>query len=391
MRLLVVAFTGSVHAARYLQLLEGSGWEVHVFDPLIHARPHPELPPVTLHTAPRCDEPPPGVRLVRGSEQEGIGFAGRAAHLGRLLDELAPDLLHTHEIQHSAAVADRVRRDRGGLPVPWLVTNWGSDLFWFGRSASHRPLIRSVLSGCDHYGAECHRDVALARAFGLRGDVVGVWPVTGGLDIDQAAALRAPGPVSARRTLVVKGVGAQTPWGRAEVALDAVGRCADLLDGWELCSYQLDDALETPFAAAAEQAGMRYTQLSTHAARESAHDALLAMHGRARVSLALNRSDGLSTSFLEALAMGSFPVQSDGSCGRELTPHGRGALFVDRDADAATIAAALRRALTDDALVDGAAELNAQVAAVHLDRRRVRPRILDMYERIVTRAWLEAA
>jgi glycosyltransferase involved in cell wall biosynthesis len=88
--------------------------------------------------------------------------------------------------------------------------------------------------------------------------------------------------------------------------------------------------------------------------------------------------------------MGSFPVQATGSCGREITPDGRGAIFVPAtDTDAVT--AAMRRALTDDELVDTAAEINARAAAEHLDRRRTRARVLDAYERIVCDAALTRA
>ena len=136
---------------------------------------------------------------------------------------------------------------------------------------------------------------------------------------------------------------------------------------------------------------MAFSQLSDIRVRDSPRDDLLAMHARARVSIGLNRSDGLSTSFLEAIAMGSFPVQADTACGRELTPAGRGALFVPHD-DVDAVAAALRRALTDDALVDGAAAINAHVTAEFLDRRRIRARVLDAYDRVVTdAAWDEAA
>ena len=113
------------------------------------------------------------------------------------------------------------------------------------------------------------------------------------------------------------------------------------------------------------------------------------MHGRARVSLALNRSDALSTSFLEAMAMGSLPVQSSSSCGSEITPPNQGALFV-RATDVDAVTTALRRALTDDALVDAAAEINERACAEHLDRRRTRARVMDAYERILDDSALRA-
>ncbi|HEV7772200.1 MAG TPA: glycosyltransferase [Conexibacter sp.] len=390
MRLVVVGFAASVHVARCLQLLVDTGWDVHLFDSQLEPHPHPELPPVTLHPAVPCDPPPgSGVRVAAPPADADRGFDGRVEHLLAVLDDVRPDVVHSHELQHAGAlVAGARRRRNGGLGAPWVVTNWGSDVYWWGRVRTRAPFIRSVLGACDWYGAECHRDVALARAFGFRGRVMGVWPVAGGIDVDQAAALRAPGPTSARRAIALKGVAGAI--GCAEVALAAIERCRDLLDGWELCVYQANDAFTEQSAAIAETVGMRCTRLSGPAANESAHEDVLAMHGRARVSIGLNRTDALSTSFLEAVAMGAFPVQSRSSCGAELTPPGRGALFV-RPSDVDEVAAALRRALVDDTLVDDGAALNERLAREHLDRRRTRARMVDAYERIAVDAMVEAA
>lgn len=388
MRLLVVGFANSIHVARYLQLLDDAGWDVHLFDSRSETVPHPELPAVTLHPATPCEAPDgSGLRIASPQGEVPEPAALRAAQLERTLAQLQPDVVHSHEIQHGGALVDVVRL-RGGLDAPWLVTNWGSDIFWFGHGRAYAPRIRSVLAGCDYYGAECHRDVALARAFGFRGRVVGVWPVGGGIDVGQMTSLRSAGPTSARRSLAVKG--ALGAVGRGDVALDAVEGCADLLAGWELCVYQLREDLEPRALAIAEAAGMSYTRLSFADASQSTHDELLRMHGRARVSLGLNRSDALSTSFLEALAMGSFPVQSSSSCGNEIAAPGRGALFVPAD-DVEAVAHALRRALTDDDLVDAGAAVNAHAVAEQLDRRRTRARVLDAYERILDDRWIEAA
>ena len=46
------------------------------------------------------------------------------------------------------------------------------------------------------------------------------------------------------------------------------------------------------------------------------------------------------------------------------------------------VAAAIRCALSDDALVDRAAELNARLAAERLDNGIVQARVVEMYERI---------
>lgn len=383
MRLLVVAFAGSVHTAHYLQLLEDSGWDVHLVDSQFAPSPHPALPPCTVHLH-GPGEVAPGARFTLANPDPDaelrVSEPQRVEHVAQLIEELQPDVIHSHETQHGAKLVERVRRSLGRLPAPWLLTNWGSDIYWYGRALEHHDLLRSAVAACDYYGAECHRDVALARVFGLRGQVVGVWPVAGGIDLEHARDLWAPGLTSERRTIALKGV--QSRWGGADLGLEAIERCGELLDGWELATYQSEPGLDEAAAGVAERTGMTHTPVSDYTTQRATHDDLLRMHGRARVSIGLNKSDGLSTSFLEALAMGALPLQSHSSCGYEVTPHGRGALFVP-PTDVDQITAALRRALTDDALVDAAAASNRRRADEFLDRRRTRARVLDMYERIL--------
>jgi glycosyltransferase involved in cell wall biosynthesis len=112
---------------------------------------------------------------------------------------------------------------------------------------------------------------------------------------------------------------------------------------------------------------------------------MLRLHGRARVSIGMSISDALSTSALEAMVMGSFPIQSNTSCLGELVRDGESGILVHPE-DPKAVATALRRAVSDDALVDRAAEINARIAAEQLDQSVVRPRVVEMYERILTKA-----
>jgi glycosyltransferase involved in cell wall biosynthesis len=364
-RLLIVGFAYSIHIARYLQLLPVSEWDVHLFASEGHAT-YPELPgEVTLH----LPDPKP--------------YAERVEELANVIAALRPDVVHSHEIQHAGALVAHARRHSGPPQPPWFVTSWGSDIFWNGRDPFFRRTIRDVLTNCDYYGTDCHRDVGLARAFGLQGRVIGVWPVPGGIDPAHAASLRTPGPTSARRAIAVKGRVSNI--GQGLVAFAAVERCADLLTGWEVGGYLVSPDLGRRYEALAARSGFSYTEVSQipqSGPLTGEHDQVLALQGRARVSLALNRSDGNSLSFLEAITMGAFPVQSSSCCGAEYVPQGRGALYVPAT-DAAAVAMALRRALTDDALVDAGAELNARIVAEHFDRDRIREQVVNVYEGIV--------
>ena len=77
----------------------------------------------------------------------------------------------------------------------------------------------------------------------------------------------------------------------------------------------------------------------------------------ARVYIGLAISDGLSTSMVEAMSSGGFPIQSRNSSAPEFLRDGITGGVVD-PYDIGGVAKILRKALFDDELVDSAAKAN---------------------------------
>ncbi|MGE5189532.1 MAG: glycosyltransferase, partial [Gemmatimonadota bacterium] len=96
------------------------------------------------------------------------------------------------------------------------------------------------------------------------------------------------------------------------------------------------------------------------------------------ISVGLSISDAISTSLLESIVMGSFPVQSWTACADEWIEDGRTGLLVPPE-DPEIVEKALRRALSDDGLVDRAAGENARLAAERLDRAVLKPLAVSIY------------
>ena len=108
---------------------------------------------------------------------------------------------------------------------------------------------------------------------------------------------------------------------------------------------------------------------------------MLHLFGRARVYIGSSISDAISTSLLEAIVMGAFPIQSCTACAEEWIVDGEMGFIVPPE-DPEPIAEAIRRAVSDDKLVDRAAELNAQLAKKRIDRAVIRPQVIAMYEKV---------
>jgi glycosyltransferase involved in cell wall biosynthesis len=315
-------------------------------------------------------------RIVTGKL---FGKNYRAAQLARLIDKLRPDLIHSLEIQHAGYMtleaAQMVRK-----PFPkWWVSNWGSDIYLFGRLDSHKDRIRSVMSRCDYYSCECERDIELAKEFGFKGKVMPVIPNAGGIDLEKAKKLRSPGKTSQRKVIALKGY--QNWSGRSLVGLRALELCADLLRHYELVVYSAqpeNSGVDLATELLAAKTGIRAKVLP----QNTPHDEILKLHGRSRISVGLSISDGISTSFLEALAMGSFPIQSDTSCANEWVECGKSGFLVPPE-DPVEIAKQIRIALTDDKLVDQAAEINWKTVEERLDDKIVSEKARQMYREIL--------
>jgi hypothetical protein len=91
---------------------------------------------------------------------------------------------------------------------------------------------------------------------------------------------------------------------------------------------------------------------------------------RSRIYLGASRSDGISTSFLEALNFGCYPIQTDTSCAGDWEKLGAIASIVPQNVS--IVADELIRSLTDDALVDSAQNQNMEVSKEYLSFEKVR-------------------
>lgn len=391
MRILFIAMSSSIHTARWLKQISDQGWDLHLFPSLDDEITHPEINNVTVHhmfyrwrknrnSKVRIKGTPLPYSIIVMLAKFLVNKLfpnSRTFQLHRLIKKIKPDIIHSMELQHAGYLTmDAIKSMKSKTP-PWIISNWGSDIYLFGKLAEHEPKITEVLSSCDYYFCECERDVHLAKSYGLRGKVLPVFPNTGGFDIPHVSSLRRPGPVSARRIIMLKGY--QGWSGRALVALRALERCVDLLDGYEVHVHSA--VTEDVFIAV--ELFQKSTGIPVNIIpKDSPHDDILRYHGQARLSIGLSISDAISTSLLEAMAMGSFPIQSWTACANEWIEDGRTGLLVPPD-DPDIIEQAICRAITDDDLVNRAAKQNYRLVEERLDQSILKPQAVDIYNTVV--------
>ena len=390
MRILFVAMAESVHTARWLRQISGEAWDLHLFD-LIEGSVSAEIPSVHTYTV---HPPPKGLagRLNWRSDypfRRGAGliktysppplrkwmFPSRVETLANLIRELKPDIIHSLEMQNESYPLLEVKRSLGGyLGAPWIYSSWGSDIYYFRNFAEHREKIRAVLRSCDFHIADSARDVALAVENGFGGESLGVFPVTGSYDVEDMREFMAPGPVSTRRSIAVKGY---EHWaGRALTALRALELCASHLRGYVIEIYLSDERVRSASLELSTRSG-----LDVRIIDKAENAEILKLFGRARIGIALSITDGTPSTMLESMIMGAFPIQSDTISTAEWIMHGENGFLVAPE-DPEQIATAIRMALEDDDLVDTAAEINHLAMLRRIDRSILQPQITELYKKV---------
>jgi glycosyltransferase involved in cell wall biosynthesis len=384
MTVLIVGRADSVHTQRWIAQFDAPGWRIHLFPSIPGVEPHPELKELTIHLGLHAEQKEEkrrieGFRIPSRSWASRLrrwfGPRQRSRVLARLVKRLKPTVVHSLETQSAGYLTAEAKELYGDGFPPWIHTNWGSDIYLFGRLSEHVERIRSVLSLCDFYSCECVRDVKLAREFGFRGHIFPVFPNTGGFQIQSLASIRKETlPPSKRRRIMLKGY--QGWAGRALFGLRALARCAEHLSDYEIIVYGNPKGEDIKIASGLLESdyGLKVTILPL-----VSHDRIMRYHAGARVSIGLSISDSISTSLLEAMAMGSFPIQSSTSCAEEWIKPGITGLIVPPE-DPQEVEAALRIALGDDGLVDRAADINWRTVIERLDMASLARKAVDMYE-----------
>jgi hypothetical protein len=289
----------------------------------------------------------------------GVPFA-QPFHLMEAIRRFEPDIVHSMEVQMAGYLC-LACREHAGTEFPfWLLSNWGSDIYLYRKLPEHQVRLGRIARTMDAYLAECRRDVAIIREMDFRGIVLPPVPASGGQSFGSLPAMADLDPPSRRREIVVKGYHGWS--GRSLHILAALRMIAS-----SLAPYTTRVTLASPAVREAAMELAAETGLDVVCDDHlPSHEEALKRIGRSRVTVGLGISDGISTTLLEAMALGSFPIQANTSCGDEWIRDGETGFLVSPH-DIAGLAEAIHRAVTDDALVDAAWLANRAVVEARWD------------------------
>lgn len=364
-RILIVGMADSVHLARWLSQFSSSPIDFVVFPSSPHRHIHTLLKELATSTSNQMTvtlQPSSMRTFALPLSVLDIPFRNffRSRLLRRLIQTNTFDLIHVLELQHAGYLLLDTKLTNT-LPKVF-ITNWGSDIYWFEQFTKHKERIIQLLKLASYYSAECQRDIDIVRRLGYTGITMPVIPNSGGINLDEIP--KDSLPASQRKKIMIKGYTGFV--GQAIIALKACELAADHLTDYEVIIYSA--SLKTRLRA------MKLRHIHkvhvTILKKRTQHNEMLRYFSESRIYIGISLSDGISTSLLEAMATGCYPIQTSTSCCDEwITNQTTGTIVINLNP--ALISKNIQDALVNDQLVDLAAILNKMRSAEAIDSKKI--------------------
>jgi glycosyltransferase involved in cell wall biosynthesis len=290
-----------------------------------------------------------------------MGNSWRSFQLSRAIRRYSPRIIHFHEMQHGAYLFNKIESKFRIEQITKIVSTWGSDLTIFSkigknlssdglRNPGHSDEIARVLSWTDILTAERYSEIEDAARMGYGKEFIAPVYITVGLEEREVSSVKTP--PSRRSQVIIKGY--QHDAGRALNALEAIRRIQGKIQDFEIVIYSASESVRIQAELISFETGIKIRIMP-----RIAHNEVLKEFEKSRVYVGLSISDGLSTSMVEAMSTGCFPIQSQNSAaGMFLKPGVSGFIVDPWEID--DIARKILIALEDDEMVDKAAVINME-------------------------------
>ena len=355
-RVVLVCMVDSIHVARWIAQFEPSEVEFTLFPSTPNRRVHSLIKDMIAKNG--------NIKIVPFGGKLSIPLWGmdlifsdyiRGLLLRRILKRDQPDFVHALELQHGGYITSRALEDEA-IKTQFIATNYGSDIYWFQQFPKHLSKIKKLLARADRYSAECNRDVDLAKKYGFKREVMPVFPNAGGFTEEQLN--RTLIPTADRKVIAIKGY---EGWvGRASIAVEALYSLTKELADFKIVFYSCNAKTIRLVKKLKRETGLN---IEWHGKGAVSHNQMLDLFASARIYVGISLSDGISTSLLEAIAMGAYPIQTSTACVSEwLIDEAQGQIIIEPTVQEVVRKLKLALSLRVFETIDNRSRLNSRLA-----------------------------
>jgi hypothetical protein len=334
-KVLIIGMLDSIHLSRWLSQFDDQPIMFTIYPSTKFRSVHPELIRLINSNKNYCLNQKRFVKLYGYKEFLFNNFLARISkrfssenRLVRLIERHNFEYIHALEIQGAGYLLLNAHFEKSNESQKIIVTNWGSDIYYFEKNLDDKSKIQSVLSMADFYSAECHRDYELAIKNGFLGKFLPINPNAGGFS--ESVLQRNIKSSNDRNQIIAKCYGGR--FGLGELIIRAVDDYLNINKIDSVFFFSVTPDLEHVIKSLISKYPQRVS-FATVKNKLSSSD-MYEKYANSRVYIGASKSDGISTSFLEALTLGAYPIQTNTSCGNEWVDKGFYAHLIQPSQDA---------------------------------------------------------
>ncbi len=294
----------------------------------------------------------------------------------KALDSIQPDIVHCFEMQLSGLPILPIMEQN---TIPLIYSSWGSDVFYFKQLGVSTEQLQNFYKRANYLITDCKRDYQLATKNGFKNQFSGVFPGNGGLTIDNSKIKT----VANRTIILIKGY--EDGVGKASKVLEALTLVsAKSLKDKKIVVYSADKAI---IQQVKQSKVLSNLQITVHPRQQFIQNKdLLTLMGKSCIHIANSISDGMPNALLEAMSMGSFPIQSNpGQVTEEVIGHNKNGFLISNPLDQKEIALHITNALQNESLRQQAQDFNVNFMKEHYNRTTLQTKIEALYKTIYTK------
>ena len=287
-----------------------------------------------------------------------------------IINEIQPDLIHSFEMQ---SCSYPILKTMNKFPtIKWLYSCWGSDMYKYKEESLYLPRIISVLKRINYLHTDCLRDFKIAKEFGFKGYFSGVIPGGGGFQLENFEPYYKT--IESRKIILVKGY--QHHVGRGLNIVKALETIKDKLNEFEVVVF----GTHKEVIGYINKRDLRFKVFTRH---QLTHNEVVQFMGKSIIYVGNSISDGIPNTLLEAIIMGTFPIQSNpGGVTSEIITHNKNGLLIENPESITEIASLLELALANKSLLNEAQRFNKIIGKERLDYGINQQKIVALYKKI---------
>jgi hypothetical protein len=288
--------------------------------------------------------------------------------LEEIIKEIQPDVVHSFELQSCSYPIVKTMQKYSN--IKWIYSCWGSDLFYYKNLKAHTLKINQVLNRINYLHTDCDRDYRISKDSGFKGIHLGVIPGGGGYKLNEYEKFKLSN--KDRKIILVKGYE------------HFFGRGLNIVKALQILEKDLKEYKIIVFGA--HQSVIDYIQenklsFKFYHRHELSHKALMKIMGQSSIYIGNSISDGMPNTLLEAILMGSFPIQSNpGNVSEEIITDGVNGKLINNPENIIEIKNIVLEVIKNKELIATAQNINSFISKDKLDFNINKDKIISLYK-----------